>query len=190
MCSPHWRAPRSIRAAAVLLLSCYAPTILAADAAQVLGWVEWAQLEPEHVEVKAKLDTGAKTSSIHAVDIEPFERDGADWVRFKMPLKSHSHKASDDSELVFERPVVRTVLIKQHQRKSTRRYVIEIDLCLAGERFTTPATLADRGRFLYPLLLGRTALEGRAVVDPAHKHRAACSCPDAAMTAADSESTH
>jgi len=189
MRSPPWRAPHSIRAAAVLLLSCCAPALQAADAAKVLGWVEWARFEPEHVEVKAKLDTGAKTSSIHAVDIEPFERDGSDWVRFKMPLDSHSHKAGDDDELVFERPVVRTVLIKQHQRESSRRYVIEIDVCLAGERFTTPATLADRSRFLYPLLLGRVALEGRAVVDPAGKHRALCVCPDAASTATDPEST-
>lgn len=189
MCSSLWRTLRTVRAAAALLLSSCAPALLAADTATVLGWVEWARLEPEHVEIKAKLDTGAKTSSLHAVDIEPFEREGVDWVRFTMPLDSHSHKASDDDELFFERPVVRTVLIKQHRRESVRRYVIEIDLCLAGERFTTPATLADRSRFLYPLLLGRVALEGRAVVDPANKHRAACVCPDAAKTATQSEST-
>lgn len=144
---------------------------------RVLGWVEWALLEAGDAKVKAKLDSGAKTSSIHAEDIELFERDGEDWVRFRVPLATRKHASTHDHDLHLERPVVRTVLIKRHQRESSPRYVVEMDLCVGGLRFTTPMTLADRSRFLYPVLLGRLALENRSFIDPARKYRADDTCP-------------
>jgi len=143
---------------------------------QALGWIEWAWLQPGHIKVKTKLDTGAKTSSIHAVDIEPFEREGETWVRFRIPLKQRPDDSDHGADVDVERRVVRETRIKEHARDSVTRYVVEMDLCIGGMTFTTPMTLADRGRFNYPLLLGRSALKGRMVIDPARTFTASVSC--------------
>lgn len=174
---PHFRRPRAL-AAAVLLLCGTAPTANAGGGKQVLGWVEWGYLEPQHAAVRIKLDTGARTSSVHAEDIEEFERDGQAWVRFRVPLGSRQRASRHDHDLDYELPVARTVLIKQHGRDSLRRYVVEMDLCMAGEEFTAEMTLADRSRFNYPVLLGRTALAGRALVDADRQYLAPRPCPD------------
>jgi len=147
---------------------------------QRLGWIEWAWLLPGHIKVKTKLDTGAKTSSIHAVDIEPFERDDEDWVRFRIPLSQRPDDSDHGTDVHVERPVIRETRIKEHERDSVTRYVVEMDMCIGGMTFTTPMTLADRGGFNYPLLLGRSALKGRTVIDPARTFTASESCVPAA----------
>lgn len=157
----------------VLALLCLSAPALARQ--QTLGWLEWAWLQPGHVRLKTKLDTGARTSSIDATDISLLERDNKPWVRFRIPLKNRPEDTDRKEDLVFERPLVGEVAVKDHARDSQRRYVVELELCLAGETFRTPVTLADRSGFNYPLLLGRLALQGRAVIDPAaifiHKRR-------------------
>jgi len=176
---PHLRRTRArcAGAAALSLLSAALPA-LAMDDKQVLGWVEWGYLEPAHASVRVKLDTGARTSSVHAEDIEAFERDGEDWVRFRVPLGTRRGASRHDRDIDYELPVERTVLIKQHGRESLRRYVVEMELCLAGEKFATEMTLADRTRFNYPVLLGRAALAGRALVDAERRFLAPRPCPD------------
>lgn len=151
------------------------PPVFAAKK-QHLGWIEWAWLLPGNIKVKTKLDTGAKTSSIHAVDIEAFERDAGVWVRFRIPLKQRPDDSDHGADIHVERPVIRETRIKKHERDSVTRYVVEMDLCIGGMTFTTPMTLADRGGFNYPLLLGRSALKGRSVIDPAHTFTASGSC--------------
>ncbi len=173
------RARSLIARAAFLLVVCAAVNFgmgfsfglgAATAAPQVFGWLEWSYLEPAHIRVKTKLDTGAKTSSIHATDIEVFDRDGNKWVRFRVPFRMKAGTSSKKRDVFFERPVVRRVRIKEHDRAPARRYVVNLDVCLGGITFTTPMTLADRSRFNYPLLLGRVALQGRAAVDPAQKY--------------------
>lgn len=158
------------------VLLCLTPVEGIADELRTLGWLEWAWLQPNGIKVKAKLDTGAKTSSIYAVDIVPFERDGALWVRFRIPLKKSSDKSSRMNHLEFERLVERETRIKDHENASRQRYVVLLEMCMGGHNFTTPVTLADRGRFNYPLLLGRLALQRWAVVDPARIFTASRSC--------------
>ncbi|WP_165857321.1 ATP-dependent zinc protease [Marinobacter sp. JSM 1782161] len=142
------------------LLSAFTPLASADDDTdyETLGFVEWVVLQDSGVRLKARLDTGAKTSSLHAVNVEPFERDGEDWVSFELPLDDH--KDSDDAEdthvvLQFERPVERTVLIKRKGAESQRRYVVNMDFCIAGKTHETQFSLTDRGRFHYGVLLGR-----------------------------------
>ncbi len=123
-----------------------------------MGFVEWVVLTDTDLRIKARLDTGAKTSSLHAEKIEPFEKDGDDWVRFQIPLDDHLDPESEENEgivLEFERPVERTVLIKRKSAPSQRRYVVEMDFCIAGNVHETEFSLTDRGRFTYPALLGR-----------------------------------
>ena len=137
---------------------------------RVFGWLEWAYLEPDHIRIKAKLDTGARTSSLSAVEIEDFQRDGRTWVRFQVPISASNGDGARTQVIRMERPLVRDVLIKAHRGAAATRPVINLDLCLGGMIFTTPVTLTDRSRFNYPLLLGRLALAGRAAVDVAQKY--------------------
>jgi hypothetical protein len=143
---------------------------------RVLGWLEWARLEPGHIKIKTKLDTGAKTSSIDADDIEAFTRDNHPWVRFRVPLGGRPDDSDHGVDLFFELPVLRETRIKHHVLNPTTRYVVHLKLCVGGTTFTTPVTLADRRRFNYPLLLGRLALKGRALVDAGRIFTASHSC--------------
>ncbi|EON92544.1 hypothetical protein MARLIPOL_07324 [Marinobacter lipolyticus SM19] len=127
-----------------------------------LGFVEWIVLQDTGLRLKARLDTGAKTSSLHAVNIEPFEKGDEEWVSFQVPLADHrdQEKGENGTEaenvvLEFERPVDRTVLIKRKGAPSQRRYVVRMEFCIAGSTHETEFSLADRGRFSYPALLGR-----------------------------------
>ena len=175
---PEPRRPARRLVAAVLalgLVSAGAPRAEPGDAPRALGWLEWAWLEPGHARLKAKLDTGARTSSLHALAIERFARDGRDWVRFEVPLAPRSPRAG--STLRLERPLLREARIKTHGGGAVARPVVEIALCVGGLAFTTPVTLTDRSRFNYPLLLGRRALAGRAQVDAAQKFLHDDGCP-------------
>ena len=131
---------------------------------EVMGFVEWVVMGETGIRLKARLNTGAKTSSLHAVNVEPFEKDNEDWVRFQLPLGDHEDQPSegdlkhDEVILEFERPVYRTVLIKRKGAPSQRRYVVEMDFCLGGKVHETQFSLTDRGKFSYPVLLGRRLL--------------------------------
>ena len=128
---------------------------------EVMGFVEWVVMGETGIRLKARLDTGAKTSSLHAVNVEPFEKDNEEWVRFQLPLGDHEDQPSegdiDHGEVIleFERPVYRTVLIKRKGAPSQRRYVIKMDFCIGGKTHETQFSLTDRGKFSYPVLLGR-----------------------------------
>ncbi len=181
------RRLRRLAGAPLIIIACLAGAAPAAAGPRTLGWLEWAWLEPGHVRIKAKLDTGARTSSIDAADIEPFERDGEPWVRFRVPLASRPDDSDHGEDLVYERRVLREVRVKDHLHASHVRYVVRLRLCVGGLAFFTPVTLADRSRFNYPLLLGRLALQGRYTVDAARKFTADHSCrassPDTAAGA-------
>lgn len=149
--------------ALVLLLCLFAGLAAPAAARGVYGWVEFVELhlDGHPLKLKAKLDTGARSSSLDATDVEPFERDGQRWVRFRVSLPGLQKSA------LMEQPVARYVRIKRHRGPYDRRPVIRLPLCLGDELRTIDVNLADRGRFIYPLLLGRKALARLAVVDPA-----------------------
>ena len=147
-------------ALSLCLLALFAPP---SEARGTYGWVEFAQLhlDGQPLRVKAKLDTGAKISSLDATDIAPFERDGKRWVRFR------PSRAGAEAAPLIEQPIARYVRIKRHNGSYDRRPVIRLPLCLGDELRTVEVNLTDRGNFIYPLLLGRKALAGLAVVDPA-----------------------
>lgn len=128
---------------------------------ETLGFVEWLVMNDTSVRLKARLDTGAKTSSLHAVNVEGFKKGEEEWVKFQLPLGDHEDQPSEgtieheDVILEFERPVHRTVLIKRKSASSQRRYVVKMDFCIAGTVHETQFSLTDRGNFKYPVLLGR-----------------------------------
>ena len=107
---------------------------------KALGWVERIVLEPDAIPVKAKLDTGARTSSLHAEDISLFDRGGRKWVRFRFAVTDADDQAR---EVILERPRVRRVRIKEHEGEYDRRPVVEMTFCLGDERYTEEFTLVD-----------------------------------------------
>lgn len=128
---------------------------------EVMGFVEWVVMEDTDVRLKARMDTGAKTSSLHAVNIEEFDNSGERWVRFQLPLGDHEDQPTegelehDEVVLEFERPVYRTVQIKRKGAPSQNRYVVKMEFCIAGKNHEAQFSLTDRGKFSYPVLLGR-----------------------------------
>lgn len=158
---------------------CLLALVPVASARGTHGWVEFVELylDGQPLKVKAKLDTGAKSSSLDATDITPFERDGRRWVRFR-PSRSGLEQTP-----LIEQPIARYVRIKRHNGPYDRRPVIRLPLCLGDELRTVEVNLTDRGRFIYPLLLGRKALAGLAVVDPGRTFVRAPRCDDAPTAA-------
>ncbi len=155
--------------AGVALLSMFLPVAAQAKEKTIMGWLEPVIIDPLNFRVKAKLDTGAKTSSIHALDIETFKRNGKTWVRFTFEAKDRKHETNRDDEVrrvTLERKRVRNVVIKRHNSKYQERPVVEMTLCINGKLHTEEFSLIDRSRFLYPILLGRHALKDFALVDP------------------------
>ena len=121
------------------------------------GWLEGVLLQPWNIRMRAKLDTGAKTSSLHAVDIQRFTKKGVHWVRFR---------TGTDSLVKIEMPLIRDVKIKDHKLKAAVRPVVEMTFCLHNQIFTSEFSLIDRSPFNYPILLGRTMLQQGIIVDP------------------------
>jgi len=127
---------------------------------KILGWVENAYLVGTGMEVKAKLDTGAETSSLGARVIKKFRKGGKRWVRFAVI----DRETGDEFVLVRER--VRTIGVVQHDGSRQTRPVVVLEICIDNTKLKTDVSLIDRSEFNYPLLLGRRALESFAIVDP------------------------
>lgn len=130
----------------------------------VLGWREWVRLPELGIErVKAKVDTGAASSSLHAVGLERFERDGRPMVRFRV----HPRQRSTDPEFELEAPLREDRKVRPSTGRSAVRPVIVTQVEVMGRRWPVEITLANRHRMGFRMLLGRQALRGRFLVDPA-----------------------
>lgn len=166
---------------ALILLSGFvvAPLAVADSSEQagkvIAGWVESITFPDKELVVKAKLDSGAKTSSIFGVNVESFEKDGDPWVRFDLYLEDIRDEAH---RIQMERPLTRWVKIKNHDGNHDRRMVVELEFCFDGRRHTTEFTLADRNEFIYDVLLGREFLKGVAVIDPEETFLTLAACPE------------
>ena len=130
---------------------------------ELLGWREWVRLPAIGIPaIRVKVDTGARSSALNARQIEPFELDGARWVRFTL----HQSRARD---LVCAAAVTEKRVVKDSGGHAEERFVIETALAIGARPETWPIeiTLADRGDMSFAMLLGRTAIRHRFVVDPA-----------------------
>lgn len=123
--------------------------------------------------VKAKLDTGATTSSIHAENVHGFSKNGQNWVRFDLILYNEK---GDRFQQTLEQPRKRKVKIKNHDGNHDLRYVVELDICFDGRIRRSSFTLADRTEFNYQVLLGREFLNGLAIVDPEKTYITQAAC--------------
>lgn len=134
---------------------------------KLLGWREWVGFpELDIRQIKAKVDTGARTSCLHAFLVEPFERAGTPWVRFDI----HPDQHSTEQVIRCEAPIKDRRTVRDSGGHEELRYVIETTISIGGEQHVAEVTLTDRDTMKFRVLLGRTALRGRYVVDPGRSY--------------------
>ncbi len=138
----------------------------------IVGWLEKVQVSPGNLLIRAKLDTGAKTCSLTALNIVEFMRNGEPWVRFDVVDKSRQRTT-------LEQKVHRVTRIKRHGGEPQKRVVIRLSVCLGSLLKEAEVTLVDRTEFNYPMLLGRSFLAGSFVVDPSAKFTTKYRCLEA-----------
>ena len=128
----------------------------------LVGWREWVSLPSVGVRwIKAKIDTGARTSAIHAFDMEDLERDGARWVRYWI----HPWQKSDDDAVEVESEVVDQRVVRSSNGQEEERLVVVHDVRLAGRVVPAEVTLSRRDEMGFRMLIGRQALAQGYVVD-------------------------
>lgn len=127
-----------------------------------LGWREWVGLPGLGIRaMRAKLDTGARTSSLHVESIDIADEDGITVARFGVRVR---RRGGTVRECVA--PVVDRRQVTDSGGHRSQRWFVRTRLALAGSEYDIDINLTDRGGMLFPLLLGRSALDGRFRVDP------------------------
>ena len=133
----------------------------------VIGWREWVQLpDLGVVETKAKVDTGADSSSLHAFNVERFEKDGVEYVRFEVHPKQRSRKPS----IQCEAPLVMEKTVKNPGGRSELRPVIRTRLVVAGVELEALVNLTSRDEMGFRMLLGRRTVSRKFVIDPGRSY--------------------
>ncbi len=132
----------------------------------IIGWHECISLPDLGLhDFAVKVDTGAKTTALHAERIETFYKDDAKWVRFEAP------RVGDTPARMVEAPVHTKRAITNTSGTPETRIVISTPMVLARRRWLIDISLTDRGQMRFPLILGRRALRNRNIaVDPSHSY--------------------
>lgn len=129
-----------------------------------IGWREWVNLPGLGIErIKAKVDTGARTSALHAFELEPFVENGRNRIRFKL----HPFQHNNVEIVTCVADVVDKRMVTDSGGHEEERYVIETPITIAGQTWSIEITLTERENMLFRMLLGRSALRKRFVVNPA-----------------------
>ena len=110
--------------------------------------------------IPAKIDTGARTSSLHALEIERFDRDGKRWVRFLLDIGEGRAEP-----VTCEVPRADRRIVTSSNGESQKRLIIKTSLALGDKTYRAEFSLADRSDMKFPILIGRTALRSRFLVD-------------------------
>lgn len=133
----------------------------------MIGWWECVGFPSMKLkDIKAKVDTGARTSALHAEQIEYFHRRGKDMVRYKVYPHQKDRRGSKwvESELMDERAVKSSVGMVTH------RPVVWVPITMGGQTFEIELTLINRDLLGFRMLLGRQAMKGRFTIDPQKKN--------------------
>ncbi len=134
-----------------------------------IGWREWLALPELGIQaIKAKIDTGARTSALHTFGLEPFEKDGTLKVKFTV----HPLQRRKDIEVCCVANVVDRRRVTSSDGQSENRSVIQTIVTLGEIRWPIELTLTNRKSMRFRMLLGRAAIAGRLLVDPAKSYLA------------------
>ena len=131
------------------------------------GWREWVRLPDIGIrQIKAKVDTGARTSALHAFEIRPYSENGRDRVEFRI------HPLQKDVETVVtcKADILDTRIVTDSGGHKEERFVIETTLSIGDQSWPIEVTLTSRDDMLFRMLLGRTAIRNRALVNPGHSY--------------------
>ena len=136
----------------------------------VVGWREWVVMAGLDcpTPIKAKIDTGAATSALHASKLERIERDGEPWVEFT--LRPHQRTPSGSQRV--QAPMIDERRVRSSSGKSELQPVIETIIAIGDRRWAVQFTLTRRDAMGFRMLLGRRALRERAIVDVSRSHAA------------------
>lgn len=133
----------------------------------LVGWREWVRLpQADGLAVKAKIDSGARSSSLHAAELDVFDRAGVPWVRFLI----HPLQRRTVPEVRVEFPLMGHRLVRSSGGHQTLRPVVVMEVEVLGRRWPIEITLVNRDTMGFRMLLGRQALGGRVTVDPARSY--------------------
>ncbi len=132
------------------------------DGKPIAGWIEEINIAGSKAKVKAKLDSGANTSSIDADIIKIYDKDNKKYIIYRINM-------SDKKQETFESVIVRWVRIKTKTGKFIRRPVVKMDFCIADKLINDEVNLADRAHFLYPVLIGRNMMQNNVLIDVSKK---------------------
>lgn len=129
-----------------------------------LGWREWLSLPSLDIPlIAAKIDTGARTSCLHAYDVKPFVNEGAPWVEFAL----HPLQQNTEFGVLRQVPVLDQRQVTDSGGHTEERYVIQSDIAINGQEWPIEITLTNRDTMRFRMLLGRTAMNEHCVVNPA-----------------------
>jgi ribosomal protein S6--L-glutamate ligase len=133
----------------------------------ILGSEEWCSFPELGIPaIKARVDSGAKTSALHAINIAPFVKEAENWVKFDInPIQNNLKTVIHcEAKLVDKR------IVKSSSGFREQRYVIKTNLCIGNDTWEIEMTLTNRDSMGFRMLLGREAMSGRILVDPEQKY--------------------
>ncbi len=144
------------------------PNAIASDK-KVIGWIEKVAISDKLIILSAKIDTGARHSSLNAPNMKMIEKDGNSWVKFTIRTK-------DNVATEFEEPVIRMAKIKRKGTQPQVRPVIHMNLCVDNVWKNVEVNLVNRENFNYQMLVGRSFLQDSFLVDVSAKNMTAPNC--------------
>lgn len=131
---------------------------------KIIGWREWISLPELSIpRIKAKVDTGARTSALHAFSLKPFEENGQKRISFEIHPMQHNVELT----IHCEADVIDRRMVTDSGGHEEERYVILTPVTIAGQTWPIEITLTEREDMLFRMLLGRSALRKRYIVNPA-----------------------